>query len=82
MLVISRKPGESLVISDQIKVTVLNCSGDKITIGIEAPKEIKIVRQELLETIEANRASAERIGSGDYNQIAMMLKNKNSAEID
>ena len=74
MLVISRKQGESLVISDDIKITVISVANDKVTIGIDAPKDIKIVRQELLETIEANKASAEE-SSKDYRNIASLLKN-------
>ncbi len=74
MLVISRKVGESVIISDNIKVTVLSVSSDKITIGIDAPKEIQIVRQELFDTIEANQASAEKIASSNYKGLADLLK--------
>ena len=76
MLVISRKAGESLVISDQIKITVISLGNDKVAIGIEAPKEIKIIREELIETIEANKASSEKINHTDYQGIASLLKNK------
>jgi len=80
MLVISRKPGESLVLSDNIKITLLSVSGDKVTIGIEAPAAVKVVREELLETIEANKESA-HYGT-NYNNIANMLKsNKFSKNI-
>lgn len=58
MLVVSRKAGEFLIISDNIKITLLSVGGDKVSIGIEAPKSVKIVRGELLETIEANKESA------------------------
>lgn len=77
MLVISRKTGESLVISEDIKITVVSISGDKVSIGIEAPKDIKIVRQELLETIEANKASAKETENKDYKNIASLMKIKN-----
>lgn len=81
MLVISRKPGETIVISGNIRITILNSSGDKVNIGIEAPKEIKVMRQELVETIEANQASVEKVE--DYKGIAALLKNaKNLAEND
>ncbi|MDD2483981.1 MAG: carbon storage regulator CsrA [Eubacteriales bacterium] len=78
MLVISRKVGESLIISDNIKVSILSVSNEKITIGIDAPKEIKIVRSELLETIEANQVSAERIQASHYEGLANLLKNQNN----
>ena len=76
MLVISRKAGESLVIAEDIKITVISVSGDKVSIGIEAPKDVKIVRQELLETIEANKASAEETEGKDYKNIASFMKSK------
>lgn len=76
MLVISRKAGESIVISDQIRVTVLSLSSDKVTIGIDAPKDIRIIREELAETIEANKISGEKSGQTDYQGIAVLLKNK------
>ena len=82
MLVISRKIGESLVISEDIRITITAIAGDKVSIGIDAPKEIKIVRQELLETIEANRASAEETESKDYKNIAFLMRIKNNRKND
>lgn len=76
MLVISRKPGESLILSDNIKITVVSLSNDKVVIGIDAPKEIKVVREELLETIQANKVSNEKINQTDFQGIAVLLKNK------
>ena len=75
MLVISRKAGESLLLSDNIKISIVSLTNDKVVIGIDAPKEIKIVRQELLETIEANIASNETLVQTDYQGIAALLKN-------
>ena len=76
MLVISRKIGESLIISDNIKITIVTCVNDKVTIGIDAPKEVKVIREELLETIEANKASVEKIDRSNYNGIASLLKHR------
>jgi carbon storage regulator len=47
MLVLSRKVGEKLVIGDNITVTINRISGNRVTIGIEAPGSVKIVRGEL-----------------------------------
>jgi carbon storage regulator len=80
MLVISRKPGETLVISENIRITVLSSGNDKVTIGIDAPRDVKIVRQELVETIEANRASAEKIDSDNIKNIANLIKNNKKIE--
>lgn len=55
MLVVARKVGEGIVISDEIKVTVLEAGKDKVKIGIDAPKNIRIVREELYDTEIQNR---------------------------
>lgn len=47
MLVLSRKEGEQLVIGDDIVLTVNRISGNRVAIGIEAPREVRIVRGEL-----------------------------------
>ncbi len=73
MLVISRKPGESLILSDNIKITLLSISGDKVAIGIDAPSSVKIIRAELLETIEVNKESI-HYDSKAYSNIANLLK--------
>ncbi|WP_336762404.1 carbon storage regulator CsrA [Paenibacillus sp. USHLN196] len=59
MLVLSRKKGESIIIQDNIEVTVLAVEGDTVRIGISAPKHIDIFRKEVYASIqEANRESA------------------------
>lgn len=47
MLVLTRKPGERLVIADNIVVTVVDVKGDNIRIGIDAPREVKVYRGEI-----------------------------------
>lgn len=80
MLVISRKAGESLLIGDQIKISIISLGGDKVAVGIDAPKDIRIIREELAETIEANKVSGVQSGQTDYQGIAALLKNKKIAE--
>ena len=53
MLVLSRKKGERLVIRDNIVVTVVDLGGGKVRLGIEAPREVPVHRQELLDKINA-----------------------------
>lgn len=48
MLVITRKAGEKLIIDHDIEVTVLACQGNQVKIGIEAPEDVDIVREELI----------------------------------
>lgn len=52
MLVLSRKKHESIIINDNITVTVVEIRGDKVRLGIEAPKEIPIHREEISQAIQ------------------------------
>ena len=52
MLVLSRKSDESVFISDNIVVTVLSIQGDKVRLGIEAPREMPVHRREVYERIQ------------------------------
>lgn len=62
MLVVSRKIGESIVIGENIEVSILDISEGIVKIGIEAPKNIKILRKELYKEVEAeNKESVKNI---------------------
>jgi carbon storage regulator len=54
MLVITRKTSESFVIGKDICIKILEINGDRVKIGIEAPKNVSVLRTEVLETINAN----------------------------
>jgi carbon storage regulator len=59
MLVLSRRVGESIVIGDDVTVTVLEVRGDVVRVGIDAPRSVTVHRAELLRELEAtNRESA------------------------
>ncbi len=53
MLILTRKLGESLKIGDEVTVTVLGVKGNQIRIGIDAPKEVAVHREEIYERIKA-----------------------------
>lgn len=58
MLVLTRKLGQKLIISDNIVVTVLDVRGDTIKLGIDAPRSISIFREELLQEVrDANQTA-------------------------
>ncbi len=52
MLVLSRKKNESIIINDDITLTVVEIRGDKVRLGIEAPKSVTVHRQEVYEAIQ------------------------------
>lgn len=54
MLVLSRKKNESIVIDNNITITVIEIRGDKVRLGIVAPKEVPVHRQEVHDQIHAN----------------------------
>lgn len=51
MLVLSRKKDESIFVGDDIKITIVDIRGDKVRLGIEAPNEIPVHRQEVYDAI-------------------------------
>lgn len=65
MLVLTRKRGESIVIGGEIQVTILEVSGDKVRVGVEAPPEVEVHRQEVLGKIatEGRRRTTPASGS-------------------
>jgi len=58
MLVVSRKPAESVMIGDDIEVSVLSISGEKVRIGIQAPREIPVFRKEIYLEIQEQKLEA------------------------
>ena len=60
MLVLSRKKNESIVIDDDITIVVVEIRGDKVRLGIEAPKEVPVHRREVFDAIRRNEAAAEK----------------------
>jgi carbon storage regulator len=61
MLILGRRKGESILIGDNIEISILDIQGDYIRLGIQAPREVSIVRKEIKEQIrEENIKAAEK----------------------
>ncbi len=60
MLVLSRKKGESVIIRENIVVTVVDIRGDKVRLGIEAPKDVPVHRREVYDAIKRSEGSQTR----------------------
>jgi carbon storage regulator len=58
MLVLTRKPKESIMVGDQIEISVLSVTGEKVRIGIEAPREIPVFRKEVYLEIQQGNVAA------------------------
>jgi len=58
MLVLSRKKNESIVINNDITIVVVEIRGDKVRLGVEAPKEVPVHRREVYDAIRRNDASS------------------------
>ena len=56
MLVLSRKKDESIVINNDIRIVVVEIRGDKVRLGVEAPKEVPVHRSEVYEAINGNES--------------------------
>ncbi len=75
MLVLTRRIDESLVIDDQITITILGIEGERVKIGITAPKEVKIHRKEIWEAISEQTRIAEALAKdGDSHSIETLRK--------
>ena len=61
MLILQRKKGESLTINDNITLTIIDTGTDWVKLAIDAPKEIPVLRSELLEATRENRKAAETV---------------------
>ena len=60
MLVLSRHRDESIIIGDDIVVTIVDIRGDKVRLGIQAPAHVPVHRQEIYEAIQRERAQGEQ----------------------
>ncbi len=80
MLVLTRRLGESINIGDNIKITVVDIDGKQVKIGIEAPRDISIFREEVYERIKLENLRAAGATSDDLKKAAQLFKKDSSSE--
>ena len=76
MLVLTRKLGECIAIDDHIKIRVVQIKGKQVRIGIEAPKDTKIHREEVYAAIQDQNQKSVSVSSNATRSVATLLKPK------
>ena len=74
MLVLTRKQGEGIIIGDDIKITVVELKGGGVRIGIEAPRDLKVHRQEVFERISQENREAVQWDIADLDALSSRLQ--------
>ena len=69
MLVLSRHRDESIMIGDDVMITIVDIRGDKVRLGIDAPQEIPVHRQEVYDAIKREHDKASRLGPSETKDI-------------
>lgn len=78
MLVLTRKLGESITIDDNIKIRIEKIRGKQVRLGIEAPKETRIYREEVYQAIKQQNEDASQTNPDSARAASNLLKPKNS----
>ena len=76
MLVLTRKLGESIAIDDHIKIRVVQIKGKQVRLGIEAPRDTKIHREEVYVSIQDQNKASTETTADKAKQVSDMLKSK------
>lgn len=74
MLVLSRQRDETIMIGDEIEITVVDIRGDKVRLGISAPQSIPVHRKEVYEAIKRENRDAAEVGLDDLSKVNQKVK--------
>lgn len=82
MLVLSRQRDETIMIGDDIELTIVDIRGDKVRIGIKAPSSVPVHRKEVYDAIKRENEQAARLNDGDMTQLPPAARPPNPKRID
>lgn len=74
MLILTRKLGESITIGDEIKITIVDCQGKQVKLGIVAPRHVKVHREEIFEKIQEENMKAAKVSKNAIIEVAQNMK--------
>ena len=74
MLILSRKTDEKIKIGEDITLTIIEIRGDQVKIGVEAPKNVKVFRQEVFNAIQSENKAAASTAKADLSALSNLLK--------
>jgi carbon storage regulator len=77
MLILSRRPGESVHVGDDIKITILSIKGQQIKLGLEVPEHMPVYREEIYLKVQTQNASALELDNNDLMMAAALWTKKN-----
>ena len=80
MLILTRKIGEGIILGDDIRIAILEIRGKQIRIGIEAPPNIVVLREEIYQRIQEENLRAAGVRDVDLKEIANIWKQKKENE--
>lgn len=82
MLILARRVNEQIVIGDNIRISVIDIRGDQVKLGIEAPRAVKVYRQEVFDAIQEENRKAAGAASVKLPSLEPLLKKPDTPEHD
>ena len=74
MLILTRKIGESITVDDHIKIQIIKVKGKQVRLGIDAPKETKVHREEVYQAIKSQNRISTQVDSQKSRAVSELLK--------
>ncbi len=80
MLILARRIGESIMVGDQVEISVVDIKGDQVKLGIKAPSQVKVYRREVYAAIQEENRAAAAAAPASLPQIEGLLGKKEPGE--